>query len=133
MKNEFDQPVGQAQKNWKSAKKLSKVKIVGVYSILEPLVPSAHARKLFELLHNASGGWTYLPYGPFDTYDDFYFWLTTIASSDDPFLYAILDSKNNQPLGIAGYLRVTPEHGVIEIGHLHFSTNLKKTPNASDL
>ncbi|MBV8803091.1 MAG: GNAT family N-acetyltransferase, partial [Gammaproteobacteria bacterium] len=36
------------------------------------------------------------------------------------------------PLGIAGYLRITPNHGVIEIGHLHFSKLLKQTPLATE-
>ena len=105
MKNEFDQAIGQTLEKWEPAKKPSKVRIVGSSSILEPLDPSAHAKKLFEILHNVNGGRTYLPYGPFDTYDDFYLWLTTMTNYNDPVLDVILDSKN-QPLGIAGYLKL---------------------------
>ena len=132
MKNEFDQPIGQTLETWKSAKTPSKVKIVGSYSILEPLDPFTHAKNLFELLHTNNSSWTYLPYGPFDTYEDFYFWLMGMANSDDTFLYTILDTESERPLGIAGYSKITPKHGVIEVGHLHFSSLLKKTPAATE-
>jgi RimJ/RimL family protein N-acetyltransferase len=47
-------------------------------------------------------------------------------------LYAI-SNNNNLPIGIAGYLRINPEHGVIEVGHLHYSKLLQKTPAATEV
>jgi RimJ/RimL family protein N-acetyltransferase len=36
------------------------------------------------------------------------------------------------PIGISGYLRINPEDGSIEVGHLHFSKLLQKTPAATE-
>ena len=50
----------------------------------------------------------------------------------DPLFYTIMETKTDSPLGLASYLRITPEHGVMEVGHLHFSKLLKKTPAATE-
>ena len=39
---------------------------------------------------------------------------------------------NGQAVGIVSYLRITPAHGRIEIGHLHFSEALKHTLAATE-
>ncbi len=119
-------------KNWQPAKRPPKIKMAGLYSILEPLNPDLHAVKLFDLFHLDDSGWAYLPYGPFNTYDEFYSWLKTMINTDDPVFYTILDSKTNTPMGVASYLRMTPHYGVIEVGHLHFSKELKKTAVATE-
>jgi RimJ/RimL family protein N-acetyltransferase len=37
-----------------------------------------------------------------------------------------------RPLGIASYLRIKPEFGVIEIGHIWFGVPLQRTPAATE-
>lgn len=130
-KNEYDQPIGQTLESWQAAKFPPKTQIIGSYAILEPLNPAKHARKLFDLFNTDRSGWTYLPYGSFDTYEEFHTWLITMVSGEDPLLYTILD-KNMNPIGMAGYLHIVPNNGSIEIGHLHFSHHLKKTPIATE-
>lgn len=130
--NEFNQSISFTLPQWQTAKKPQKTRIVGGYSILEPLNPFEHAATLFELFCLDNSGWTYLPYGPFYAYQEFYNWLSEKADSDDPLFYTILDAKTNLPIGISSYLRITPEHGVVEVGHLHFSTRLKRTPAATE-
>ena len=49
----------------------------------------------------------------------------------DTQLYAILNT-DHMPIGIAGFLRINPEHGTIEIGHLHYSKLLQRTPAATE-
>jgi RimJ/RimL family protein N-acetyltransferase len=97
-----------------------------------PLNPNSHATKLFDFFQADNSGWTYLPYGPFNSYDEFCEWLVIIAKTDDPLFYSILCRKTNIPIGLASYLRINQEYGSIEIGHLHFSKNLKKTPIATE-
>src|SRR5262249_23531809 len=43
-----------------------------------------------------------------------------------------LAAKTHLPIGKASYLRINPLHGVIEIGHLHFSKFLKRTAAATE-
>jgi RimJ/RimL family protein N-acetyltransferase len=132
--NEFNQIVGCEVKNWHKAEMPQKVSIQGQFCILEPLDIDKHSFKLFETLSidNQGESWTYLPYGPFANCDEFQSWIKSTTSEPDTILYAVLNAKSQLPIGIAGFLRINPEHGVIEVGHLHYSTLLKKTPAATE-
>lgn len=132
--NEFGQIAGCPINNWQRVNTPSKTTLQGMYCVLEPLNLDKHSAKLFEslLLDNKGESWTYLPYGPFKNCDEFQAWLKVTTSEQDTLLYAIVDSKTLLPIGIAGFLRINPEHGVIEVGHLHYSTLLKKTPAATE-
>ncbi|BAP87651.1 putative Acyl-CoA N-acyltransferase [Burkholderiales bacterium GJ-E10] len=101
---------------------------------LEPLDPVRHATALFDAYaqDSAGRGWTYLPYGPFAEAADYAAWMETIAHDADPLLFAIVDAASDRPVGVAGYLRITPAAGSIEIGHLHFSPQLQRTPMATE-
>eukprot|EP01034_Spumella_vulgaris_P041958 gene41958-52008_t len=46
--------------------------------------------------------------------------------------YVIIDKKTSQPVGMSSYLRINPEHGGIEVGNLHFSSALQRTPAATE-
>ena len=126
--NKYNQPIGFPIKDWGAIKKPSIENMVGTYCILERLNIEKHAKQLYHSLsfENDGSSWTYLPYGPFDTYDDFCFWLSKTQALEDTVLYAILNIETKLPIGIAGFLRINPEHGVIKVGHLHFSKLLKK-------
>jgi RimJ/RimL family protein N-acetyltransferase len=133
IKNEFNQIIGYPIKNWQPKAAPSISKMIGNYCELELLDIAKHAKKLFNSLSlgNDGSSWTYLPYGPFATFEDFSLWLQKTSDVSDTVLYAIL-GKHGLPIGIAGYLRINPEHGAIEIGHLHFSKRLQKTPAATE-
>lgn len=133
--NEFNQPIGALIADWKPAKKPTSQILFGEFCKLEPVDIDRHAYKLFEnlLIDNSNGeSWTYLPYGPFDSVIGFIDWLKETMSDKDILLYAIIDIKTNLPIGIAGYARINPEHGSIEVGHLHYSKLLRKSPAATE-
>jgi len=134
IKNEFNQIIGSELHDLFPKESPQKVRMNGVYCILEPLDIAKHSTLLFDslLMDNDGSSWTYLPYGPFTSCAEFQDWLNLTLSESDTLLYAILDSKNQAPIGISGYLRINPEHGVIEVGHLHFSKLLQKTPAATE-
>jgi RimJ/RimL family protein N-acetyltransferase len=50
----------------------------------------------------------------------------------DPFLYAIIDLATERAVGLAGYLRIDPANGSIEVGHLNYSPLLQRTPGATE-
>jgi RimJ/RimL family protein N-acetyltransferase len=52
------------------------------------------------------------------------------ARSEDPLFFTVV--KDERPAGMASYLRITPEHGAIEIGHIWFGSTLKRTPAATE-
>ena len=101
---------------------------------MEPLDPERHAAGLFRAnrLDTDDSGWTYLPYGPFDRLDDYRAWMHATCLGDDPLFFAIVDPHAGKPLGVASYLRIEPRYGSIEVGHLHFSPLLQRTPAATE-
>lgn len=133
-KNEFNQDVGFTVQNWLPVQRPNKITLQGQYCILEPLNIQKHSVPLFNSLSldNQGESWTYLPYGPFDTCQNFQHWLKETIDDRDTLLYAILDPKTQTPTGICGYLRINPEHGAIEVGHLHYSKLLSRTPAATE-
>ena len=108
--------------------------MAGRYCRLEPLVPERHAAPLFESDATETDGrsWTYLPYGPFADLESYLEWMRGKCLGDDPLFFAIIDLVREQPVGVASYLRITPKSGSIEVGHLHFSACLRRTPAATE-
>ena len=108
--------------------------MVGRYCRLESLDPAVHGRQLFDayVRQRVDGDWTYLSYGPFESYAEYGAWLERVYRGDDPLFYAIVDATTDQAVGLASYLRIVPRHGVIEVGHIHYSPLLQKTPSATE-
>jgi RimJ/RimL family protein N-acetyltransferase len=107
--------------------------MAGRYCRVEPLEPPQHARSLSAAyaLDVMGRGWTYFPYGPFADDAAFRSWLDDIASKDDPLFHAILD-QTGEAVGMASFMRISPETGSIEVGHIHFSPRLKQSRAATE-
>lgn len=92
-------------------------------------VRTADADALFDAGREPSI-WDYLPYGPYESADQLRPRVEEMAVSEDPRFYAICRGERAE--GIAAYLRITPLHGVIEIGHIWFGTELQRTTAATE-
>lgn len=131
--NKHDQPVGAALKNWQPSARPQRTVMIGHFCRLEPLMPELHGGQLFEAFAKDDGSnWTYLPYGPFDSFEQFNQWLLENGCGDDPQFYAVVDNNTDQAVGLASYLRIEPETGVIEVGHIHFSPLIQRTSLATE-
>jgi RimJ/RimL family protein N-acetyltransferase len=119
-------PVGFPLPDWTPVPAPDAVFHKGQYCCLERLSVD-HASALYEGYSQDTGGkgWTYLPYGPFSSPSDFAEWVQGIAACSDPFLFAVIDETTGLARGVAGYLRIQPEHGSIEFGHIHFAPELQ--------
>jgi RimJ/RimL family protein N-acetyltransferase len=108
--------------------------MAGAYCILEKLDPARHGAALWQALSLDADArhWTYLPYGPFETEADYIGWLKEVAPKNDPLFYAILNAGTGRAVGLASYLRIDPAMGVIEVGHLRFSSLLQRRPAATE-
>jgi len=106
----------------------------GRFCRVESLVPEAHAAALYAANRLDAQGrmWTYLPYGPFDTFQNYCAWLEEACSGNDPLFHAIVDKATDKAVGVAAYLRIDPRNGSIEVGHLAFSPLLQRTPAATE-
>ena len=119
---------------FKKAKLPSKKKLIGKYCFLEPINIRKHSKDLYKnfSLDKKNIIWTYLPYGPFKSHGSFKKWLKSFCLNKDPFFYAIYSKKHNQYCGMASYLRITPEHGLIEVGHINYSPILQNTTEGTE-
>lgn len=134
MFNPLGQPLGIPVPDWQGATRPVAEVRVGRLCRLEPLEPSVHAEDLYEALSLDSDGrnWTYLPYGPFDSVEDFASWLISVGQDQDVLFFVIISLESDKPVGIASYLRISPEQGSIEVGHLNFSPLMQRTPIATE-
>ncbi len=103
------------------------VALAGRYGSVVKLDPLRHGADLWAAFKDHSGLWDYMPYGPFETANAFDQWLVGRAALEEPYVYAVLDNSGCAQ-GIAALMRITPEMGVIEVGHIAYSPALQRTP-----
>jgi RimJ/RimL family protein N-acetyltransferase len=118
--------------NWKPARRPERAPLEGETVRLEPLDPGRHAGDLFAASEGAPELWDYLAYGPFPSQSVFTDWLKERAASDDPLFYAVVDRASGTAGGMASLMRIKPEHGVIETGHIWFAPVLQRTRQATE-
>lgn len=106
----------------------------GRYCRLEPLDVDRHAAALFEADSADAEGrsWTYLAYGPFGDFPAYRAWLSANCLGVDPLFFAVIDRAGDQPAGLVSYLRINPAAGSIEVGHIHYSPRLQRSPAATE-
>ncbi len=59
-------------------------------------------------------------------------WVRSFEASADPLFYAIRNLETGSWEGVASYLRIAPEAGSIEVGHINFSPALQRTRAATE-
>ena len=106
----------------------------GQHVRLEPLVAADHCDDLFAAFAADSENriWDYLPYGPFASAADLASWMAIKCSAPDPYFFAIIDQASNLAIGVASYLRINPQSGSIEVGHINFAPVLQATIGATE-
>ena len=130
--NDLGQPVGFPLPDWNPPQFPEIKSMQGYFCQLEPINDS-HLNDLYEAFCKCDEGtWTYLPYGPFAEYKDFEDWAKNYCFKKDPQFYAVVDKKCGKAVGMISYLRITPAFGCVEVGHVHFSMALRKTPAATE-
>lgn len=132
--NHLEQAVGFAVPDWQGAPFPPCEVMTGNFCRLEPLQPDKHATELFvaNSLDAEGRNWTWLPYGPFDGFESYRGWLEKMATARDPQFYAIVESASGRAVGVAAYMRIDPDNGSIEVGHLNFSPLLQQKPAATE-
>ena len=120
--------------NFKKAKLPSKKKLIGKYSILEPINTNKHLKDLFNnfSLDRTKMLWTYMPVGPFKNISSLKNYLISDKLTGNPFFYAIYSKRLKSFCGLATYLRIKPEIGTIEVGYITYAPNLQRTVEATE-
>ena len=132
--NEHGQPIGFALPGWMGPRVPSREPRTGRLCRLEPMDPARHAAELFEAnARDATGAmWTYLPYGPFTTLAAFRELLENSFTGGDPLMFVVMEQGSGRAIGMAGYLRIQPASGSIEVGHVVYSPLLQRKPAATE-
>ena len=132
--NDLGQPIGFPVDDWQACSHPRGAIMQGKLCRLEPVDVDKHARDLFAAFRQDQDcrNWTYLPYGPFATEEELCVWMRSACLGDDPCFFSIIDLKTEQAVGIASYLRIEPDAGVIEVGHIHFSPLMQGRPISTE-
>ena len=131
--NQFGQPVGEALIDWQPRQPPSRVTLKGRYCYLEPLGVE-HADALFRAYHRAEDtrSWTWLLREPDATAADFSQWVASVSDLPDPMHFTVFDNQTHSPVGTLALMRIDPKNGVVEVGHVHFSPLLSRTPMSTE-
>ena len=133
------QRLGALVPNWQGAKfpdsnHLKDPSLQGLHGYLAR-IQNAHLPALYRGFSGdgADKGWDYLPYGPFQSLQDFQQWARTTCIAPDslknpqtnPMFFTVFDNEK-RALGMLSYLNINEAHGSIEIGHIHFAPSMQR-------
>ena len=107
----------------------------GLWMMLEPVSATRHAKSLYESFADSDPDgrvWTYLGYGPWQSFEQFATWLREREASRDPWFYAFVNRHTGKAVGMGSFMRCDAPNGVIEIGHIWMSPGLQKTREATE-
>jgi RimJ/RimL family protein N-acetyltransferase len=128
-----EQPVG-APGATQPPRRPGRVTIEGRAVALVPLSADAHADALFD---GANGGekdrvWTYLFDGPYADRAVFRAGIEAKARSEDPLFFAIVDKPSGRAVGYQTFLRIEPQHRVIEVGNILYTPAIQRSIGATE-
>jgi RimJ/RimL family protein N-acetyltransferase len=106
----------------------------GRWCRLERLDPTRHGDSLYEAsaAPGAEERFRYLFEPPPADRAAFDAWASKAAGGDDPLFYAVLDRTTGRAEGRQALMRITPEHGVIEIGSILWGPRAARTRIATE-
>jgi RimJ/RimL family protein N-acetyltransferase len=102
----------------------------GRYARLEKLA-AAHAPALFEASTDPTL-YRYLFDQPPVDREAFENWVSAASVPADPLYYAVIDRATGRAEGRQAFLRITPDHGVIEIGSILWGPRVARTRVATE-
>jgi RimJ/RimL family protein N-acetyltransferase len=129
-----DRPLG-AKLDWKPARRPQRTLLRGSHVLVRPVRAAADAVPLYAVSHPPDGDpaiWTYLPDGPYEDPDHLRQMLAWAEEAEDDLYFTLVRLPDERPLGVASYQRITPEFGVIEVGHIWFGAPLQRTTAATE-
>lgn len=134
--NAYQQPVGPDLPDWTPRPRPPITPIEGRYCRLEPLSAERHTADLFQAFSQAPDGsdWTYMTAGPFPDEASYRKFAEQHQAQpgSDPLHHAVIDLASGRAVGSLSLMRIDPNHGVIEVGHVAFSRLLKRTRIATE-
>jgi len=121
--NNVGQPIGPPLPDWTARAVPAPTELRGRYCRLVPLAVE-HAAGLFAAVTQDATGrqWTYLAYGPFSSVEEFTGFVRATIADPGYLTLTVLDATTGAPLGWAGYMRIEPAIGSVEVGGITFGS-----------
>lgn len=129
--NSYNQVLGERIQDWQPRQAPEAVTLEGKSCVLEPLSGDKHAKQLFDAYKNTPTIWTYIPIGPFEDVSTYRNVVDLLVASRDTH-FAIIDKTTGRAVGQICLLRADPQNGVVEVGYVIFSQELKRTTMAAE-
>jgi RimJ/RimL family protein N-acetyltransferase len=125
--------VSESLRDWQPRPRPERVVLEGRYCRLEPLDAARHADALFaaSTAPGAEERFRFLA-EPVPDRAHFDAWMDRCTKSEDPLFHAVVDQATGRCEGRQAYLRITPEHGVIEMGHILWGPAIARSRVATE-
>ncbi len=120
--------------SWSPRRRPSGEPLEGRWCRLERLDPARHGDSLYEasMAPGADERFRYLFEPPPADRAAFDAWCERAAAGEDPMFYAVVDPATGRAEGRQALMRITPEHGVIEIGSILWGPRIARTRIATE-
>jgi RimJ/RimL family protein N-acetyltransferase len=122
---------GRPLADWVPPRRVGSMVLEGTAVRLEPLAVE-HGSQLHAANSVDDAIWDYLPYGPFRDCAEYEAWVSGVAGREDPVFFALIDRAIGRPGGVASLMRIAPEAGSIEVGHICLAPRMQRTRAASE-
>ena len=120
--------------NWQGCERPHREVCEGRYVRLEPLDIAKHGDGLYEaaIAGDSDGRFRWLMETTPSSREAFQPWLEQVAVSEDPMYFTVIDLATGKIGGRQTMMRMNPEHGVAEIGHIHWGPLIQKRPATTE-
>jgi RimJ/RimL family protein N-acetyltransferase len=108
------------------ARSPERLTLTGRYTRLEPIGPQ-HAADLFRAASGDEPRFAYLFESAPPTERAMAEWIDRVRSKDDPLTFAVVDLATGRAEGRQSLMRITPEHGVVELGGIYWGPAISRT------
>lgn len=111
-----------------------KVVLTGCHTRLEPVDDVVHGEALYAAssVSDADQRFRWLFEDPPADRAAMREWINRASALDDPVTFAVIDAATGRAEGRQALMRITPEHGVIEIGGIYWGPSIARTRVATE-
>lgn len=125
---------GEIVADWQAPPWPDATPLEGKYVRLEKLSADRHAADLHRANSVDAKGviWKYLPYGPFSSVSSYHHWVRGMEEGKDPHFFALINPETGHAGGVMSLMRITPELGSIEVGHINIAPEMQRSPAVTE-
>jgi RimJ/RimL family protein N-acetyltransferase len=102
----------------------------GSFVTLTPADAEADVEALYAAAHDSVAArdlWQYMPCGPFADPAGMRAWVAEWQGRPDVVAFTVRSRETGRPVGMISLMRITPEHGVAELGFIWYAPAVQRT------